>query len=123
MFDWHDFHALSGDFERKPQVQYFSPSEGEDTTLPALTSHQSCDEETQALVQMLLATGTTTVSLVLQCHLRRTATVLSHQARYDVAASPSLSVVKLQTRRFLASTLLPTVTHPIVLSALQCFVG
>ena len=122
MFDWHDFHALSGDFERELQAQYFSPSKGEDSTSPALTSHQSHDEETQSSVPMLLATGTTTVPLVIQCQLRRTATVLPHKARYDVAASSSLSVVKLQ-RRFSAPTLLPTVTHPVVLSALQCFIG
>jgi hypothetical protein len=81
MFDWHDFHALSGDFERELQLQYFSPSKGKDSTSPALTSHQSHDEETQSLVPMLLATGTTTVPLVFQCQLWRTATVLPHIRR------------------------------------------
>ena len=122
MSDWHDFRALSGDFERELQEQYFSPSEGENST-SSLTPHQSRDEETQSSVPMLLATGTTTVPLIFQCHLRRSASVLPHHARYDVAASSS-SVVKLQRRFFQAApTLLTTVTHPIVPSALQCFVG
>ncbi len=70
-----------------------------------------------------MATGTTTVPLIFQCHLRRSASVLPHQARYDVAASSS-SVVKLHSRFFhSAPNSLTTVIHPIVLSALQCLVG
>jgi hypothetical protein len=63
MFDWHGFRTVSGNFERELQEEYFSPSKGEDSTSP-LTPHQCRDDETQSSVPMLLATGTTTITLI-----------------------------------------------------------